>query len=100
MEQWPPLRTLVTIRRCSILEFGRGAYNQAVAPGITRLLHATVYDSRITSKSVHPCASAEINFAYPFQVFDDAMQSDVHKMLYPFYPISLCWLNLNSQYVV
>jgi len=24
-------------------------------------------------------------FAYPFQVADDAMQMDVHKTLYPFY---------------
>jgi len=37
------------------------------------------------------------NFAYPFQVADDAMQMDVHKTLYPFCPISLRWLNLNSQ---
>ena len=37
------------------------------------------------------------NFAYPFQVAVDAMQMDVHKTIYPFYPISLCWLNLNSQ---
>jgi len=37
------------------------------------------------------------NFAYPFQVADDAMQMDVHKTLYYFYHISLCWLNLNSQ---
>ena len=35
--------TMTTIgpRHCSILEFGRGASNQAVAPGITRPLHAT-----------------------------------------------------------
>jgi len=37
------------------------------------------------------------NFAYPFQVADEAMQMDVHKTLYPFYPISLCWLNFNFQ---
>jgi len=30
-----------TIRHCSTLAFVRGAYNQAVAPGITRPLHAT-----------------------------------------------------------
>jgi len=35
------------------------------------------------------------NFAYPFQVADDAMQMDFHKTLDPFYPIYLCWLNLN-----
>ena len=34
--------TMTTIRHCSILEFSRGASNQAVAPGITRPLHATV----------------------------------------------------------
>ena len=33
--------TKTTIRHCSILEIGRGASNQAVAPGITRPLHAT-----------------------------------------------------------
>jgi len=37
---------------------------------------------------------------YPFQVADDAMQVDVHKMLYPLYRISLCWLNLNFQTLV
>ena len=35
------LVAMTTIRCCSILEFGRGAYNQAVAPHITRPLHAT-----------------------------------------------------------
>jgi len=34
-------------------------------------------------------------FAYPLQIADNAMQMDVHKTLYPFYRISLCWLNLN-----
>jgi len=37
------------------------------------------------------------NFAYPFQVADDAMQMDIHKTLYPFYLIRLSWLKLNSQ---
>ena len=54
---------------------------------------------------MHPLASAEIfsgqgqrcKFAYPSQVDDNAMQMDVHKTIYTFYPISLCWLNLNSQ---
>ena len=31
---------MTTIRHCWILKFGRGTSNQAVAPGITRLLHA------------------------------------------------------------
>jgi len=44
-----------------------------------------------------PWVEQRRNFAYPFQVADDVMQMDVHKMLYPFYHISLCWLNLNSQ---
>jgi len=30
------------------------------------------------------------NLAYAFQVADDAMQIDVHKTFYSFYPISLC----------
>jgi len=33
--------TKTTIRHCSTLAFGRGSYNQAVAPGITRPLHTT-----------------------------------------------------------
>jgi len=33
--------TMTNIRHCSILELGRVAYNQAVAPVITRPLHAT-----------------------------------------------------------
>jgi len=33
--------TMTTIRHCSIPEFDRGAYNQAVAPGITRPLDVT-----------------------------------------------------------
>jgi len=37
------------------------------------------------------------NFAYPLQIADDEMQIDVHKRFYPFYRISLCWLNFKSQ---
>ena len=33
--------TMATIRHRSMREFGKGAYNQEVAPGITRPLHAT-----------------------------------------------------------
>jgi len=33
--------TITIIHHCSIIELGWGAYNQAVAPGITRPLHAT-----------------------------------------------------------
>jgi len=36
-------------------------------------------------------------FADPLHIADDAMQMDVRKTLYPFYTISLCWLNINSQ---
>jgi len=64
----------------------------------------TLCDPSIESKSVQPWASVEIfpggqrwNFSYPFQVADNVMRMDIHKTLYPFYPISLCWLNLNSQ---
>jgi len=32
--------TITTIRHCSMREFGKGAYNQEVAQGITRPLHA------------------------------------------------------------
>ena len=54
---------------------------------------------------MQPWASADIfpegaqrrKFAYTFQFADDATQMEVHKTLYPFYLISLYWLNLNSQ---
>jgi len=62
----------------------------------------TLYDPRIRSKPVHPWASAEL---FPkgveillilFRLL--TMQCIVvHKTLHPFYPISLCWLDLNSQ---
>jgi len=32
---------ITTMRHCSTLEFGRGASNEAVTPGITRPLHVT-----------------------------------------------------------
>jgi len=35
------------MRHCSIPELGRGAYNRAVAPGITRPLHATAFVPRL-----------------------------------------------------
>ena len=35
--------TMTTIRNFSILAFGRGASNQALAPGITRPLHAAAF---------------------------------------------------------
>ena len=38
---YPLTITTIGLRHCSILEFGRGASNQAVALGITRPLHAT-----------------------------------------------------------
>ena len=34
-----------------------------------------------------PCGLQRRNFAYPFQVADNAMQIDVHKKLYPFSPL-------------
>jgi len=40
---------------------------------------------------------ATSNFAYPFQVADDSMQTHVDKTLHPFYSIILCCLNLYSQ---
>ena len=53
----------------------------------------------VSSVITHPWASAEIfprgqrrNFACPFQVADNAMQIDVQKTLYPFFPIGVCWL--------
>jgi len=49
------------------------------------------------SAEIFPGEGQHRNFAYPFQVADDAMQMDVQKTLHPFYPISLYWLNLNYQ---
>jgi len=37
--------TMNTIHYCSMLEFGRGACDQTLAPGITRLLHASANDN-------------------------------------------------------
>jgi len=48
-----------------------------------------------TSVEIFPGWRQRRNFAHPLQVADDAMQMEVHKTLYPFYPISLCGLNLN-----
>jgi len=50
-----------------------------------------------TSAEIFPGWRQRRNFGYPLQVADDAMQMDVHKTFYPFYPISLCWLDLNSR---
>jgi len=63
----------------------------------------TLYDPRIEIgastgvRRIFSRGGKHRNFAYPFQVADDAMQMDVHKTLCPFYPSGLCWLNLNSQ---
>jgi len=39
--------TIATVRRCSILEFNRGAFNQEIAPGINRPLHATGHEHHL-----------------------------------------------------
>jgi len=64
----------------------------------------TLCDPRNRSKSMDSWAFTEIfpggqrwTSSYPFQVADDVIQMGVHKTLYPFYLINLCWLNLNSQ---
>jgi len=41
---YPVTITTIGLNHCLILEFDRGASNQAVAPGITRPLHATVQE--------------------------------------------------------
>jgi len=56
--------TMTTIRHCSIQEFGRGASNQAVAPGITRPLHATESNS---------CSCGEIrNIDFKFRRYHES----------------------------
>jgi len=42
---------MTTIRHCSMLEFGKGAYNPKVVPGITRPLHATAQKRRLQINS-------------------------------------------------
>jgi len=51
---------MTTIHHCSILEFSKGASNQAVAPGITGPLHATGCsgDSRMKKVGGH-CGAKE-----------------------------------------
>ena len=59
--------TMTTIRHCSILEFGRGASNQAVAPGITRPLHAIEWwrDYRLEFPTLSYCVYvAHINCGF------------------------------------
>jgi len=49
---------MINIRHCSILKFGTGAYNYAVAPGITRPLHATEWRSlKMSKRSASPSMS-------------------------------------------
>jgi len=74
-------------------------------------VHEDIYVAYLQTLAVLPCNTIiyyhgrpqnfsrgkRRNVTYPFQVADDAMQLDVHKMLYPIYPISLCCLNLQSQ---
>jgi len=53
---------MTTKRHCSILEFGRGASNQAVVPGIIRPLHATGENEPLSSlrmMSIHREKSAK-----------------------------------------
>ena len=64
-----------------------------------------LHDSRVRSKSASmgvrrsfsSVGNVENLIIYPFQVADSAMRMDVHKTFNPFFPISLCWLSLNSQ---
>ena len=97
---WQPL-LVYSLRKLTTLAFIVFEWLKRIQPDST-----TLYDPRIRSKSqcihgrprkVFPRGGQRRNFACPFQVADDAMQTDVHKTLYPFYPISLCWLNLNYQ---
>jgi len=56
--------TMSTIRYCSILEFGRGASNQAVAPGITTPLQ------RLWEK---------VLFSVPDELDIDLQSNDIHS---------------------
>jgi len=49
---YPVTMTTIGLRHCSPLEFGRGASNQATAPGITRPLHAAALDVGQNSASL------------------------------------------------
>jgi len=50
-----------------------------------------------TSAEIFPRWMQRRNFVHSLQVAEYAMQMDVHQTLCPFYPISLCWLSLNSE---
>jgi len=64
--------TMTTIRHCSILEFGRGASNQAVDPGITRPLHATAPAparfKTLTPAGIYSCSSPFGTFKFCYMI--------------------------------
>jgi len=53
---YPVTMTTIGLRHCSILQFGRGASNQAVAPGIAGPLHVTDLTSNLSllEKAIKP----------------------------------------------
>jgi len=108
-------RLFITHQNCRAFWLLRSVYRSGKLVTLTFIIFewlkriepnsTTLYDPRIRSKSVHPVdvrrnfsrVRQRPNFAYPLQVPEDATQMDVHRMLYPFYTMSLCWLNLNCQ---
>ena len=80
--------TMTTIRHCSILEFGRGASNQAVALGITRPLHAGFN----TSKTKVLTISSNITHHSPLQLANHLLSKvDFHKHLGLIFHRFLSW---------
>jgi len=57
--------TMTTVRHCAILEFGMGAYNQAVAPGITRPLHCTDSEAAVAN---HYIESSGVTATTPLEL--------------------------------
>jgi len=82
---------MITIRHCTILEFGRGASNQAVAPGITRPLHATATDITfeafysIYSKRNKPLLKRQVNNETFFTPLRSYYQIYYYSVLYAVY---------------
>jgi len=91
-----------TIRHCSMLEFRKGASNQAVAPGITRPLHATAW--RQGTGGRQHCSPATLPKAfhdYPVAFFLEVDKTCVEMSLAYSQDLSKIWsaaLRLNHLF--
>jgi len=103
--------TMTTIRHCSILGFGRGASNQAVAPGITRPLHATETSAGILDWAKFMCTQLpkfkltnticnnQDNSAYIGNLYTVSTDNPVIMFIFLIYSLVLCWGNISNSNV-